>query len=423
MGQPGMPETMVSSTRRRRPSFGRRAQLAALTTSALLVLAACGSDSGSGTSSTTAAPTTAASTAPTSADTGSSEAPTSGSSEAPTSSNGGGGELAPFEEALAAATAAPTYDGPTEGPKPEAGKKIAVVTCAAVNTGCAATADSVKEAGDSVGWETTILDGKGSPTGASQAMISAINSGAEGIVLVAIDSSTILQGMNAAKSAGVPVVSALSDNQMGDGAGQVYAEISGQSELAGSAIADYFIVQSGGTAKVASFHIASLASTTNRYNGFIGEIGKCSGCEVVSDQTYGLVSQAEFTNLIKGTLTANPSIEYIFLDVSQYASIAATALQQMGMDNVGVAGVDCLPPEVQSIKDGTGSVACSNAAVSLAGWPTVNELTRAFAGEPAMEEKIPFRLLTKDIVDVETAPYMDGFTPADGYKQLWGVTS
>jgi ribose transport system substrate-binding protein len=425
-----MPETPSSRTSDH-PRRRRRAGVAAVALAAAVTLTACGSSSpsGSGSSSSAATSSATSSAATSSADTSSAGSSGAGSSSSvssgpASSSGGGGGDLATFQAALDKYTAAPSYDGPTDGPKPEAGKKISVITCAAVNTGCAATADSVKLAGDSVGWNTTILDGKGTPTGASQAMIAAINSGAQGIVLVAIDSTTILQGMSAAKAANVPVVSALSDNKPGDGNGQVYSEISGQSELAGTAIADYFIVKSGGTAKVASFHIASLASTTNRYKGFIGEIGKCSGCSVVSDQTYGLVSQAEFTNLIKGTLTAHPDIQWIFLDVSQYATIADTALQQMNLvGKVGVAGVDCLPAEVQSIKDQSGSVACSNAAVSLAGWPTVNELTRAFAGQPALQEKIPFRLLTKEIVDKETAPYMGGFTPADGYKKLWGVAS
>jgi ribose transport system substrate-binding protein len=330
-------------------------------------------------------------------------------------------DLAGFQAALDKEQAAPKYEGPTSGPKPESGKKVAVITCAAVNTGCAAGAANVVEAAKKIGWEASTLDGKGTPSGASQAMVSAINDGADAIVLIAISSPSIIQGMTAAKKANVPVVSVVADNPVGDGPGDVYAEISGSTVKSGQAIADYFVVKSGGKAKVASFHVASLVSTVNRYKGFINEIKRCADCKVVSDQTYGLVSQSEFANMIKATLNRHPDIQYIFVDISQYATIAATALQQTGQEKkVGIAGVDCLPAEVESIKNQTGEIACANAAVSLDGYAAINEVIRAFAGEDPLDEAYPFRLIDKAIIDKETPPYLGGFTPASGYLHLWG---
>jgi ribose transport system substrate-binding protein len=352
---------------------------------------------------------------------GSSSTPAGGGNSSAAGSTATGGGTASFQADLTKAMAAPTYTGPTTGPAPQSGKKIAVVECAAQNTGCAAAAENVKQANAAIGWSTSILDGKGNPAGASQAMISAINDGADGIVLIAIASPTIIQGMSAAKKANVPVVSVVGDNPVGTGTDQVYAEISGSTVESGKAIADYFIVHSNGKAKVASFHVASLVSTVNRYKGFINEIKKCSGCSVAADKTYGLVSQSEFTNLIKGTINANPGIQYIFVDISQYATIAATALQQMGLQKkIGVAGVDCLPPEVQSIKGQTGEVACANARVALSGYAATNELIRAFAKEKPLDEAYPFRLIDKSIIDKESDPYLGGFDVSQGYLKLWG---
>jgi ribose transport system substrate-binding protein len=337
------------------------------------------------------------------------------------SSASGSTDLSSFQADLAKVEAAPKYEGPTSGPKPTGSEKVAAITCAAVNTGCAAGAANVVEAAKAIGWTATVLDGKGTPAGASQAMVSAINDGAKVIVLIAISSPSIIQGMTAAKRANVPVISVVADNPVGTGPGQVYAEISGQTVQSGKAIADYFVVHSKGTAKVASFHVASLASTRNRYKGFIDEIRRCSGCKVVSDQTYGLVSQSDFANMIKATMNAHPDIQYIFVDISQYATIAATALQQTGQQKkVGVAGVDCLPPEVESIKQGTGEIACANAVVSLDGYPAINEAIRALAGEKPLNEAYPLRLVDKTILDKEQPPYLGGFTPATGYLKLWG---
>ncbi len=326
-----------------------------------------------------------------------------------------------FKAELAKVTAPPKYDGPTKGPVPPTGKRVAVIMCAAVNTGCAAGAANVKEADDALGWTTDVIDGKGTPDEYSKAMIAAINNKADAIVLLAIPSPAIIQGMTAAKDAKVPVISVVGDNPVGSGVGEVYAEISGQTVASGKAIADYFIVASNGTAKVASFHVASLASTVNRYKGFADEVKKCTGCQIVSDQEYGLVSQSEFTNLVKATVNAHPEIQYIFVDISQYATIAATGLKQAGLSSkIGVAGVDCLDAEVQSIKDQTGEVACANATVSLAGYPTTNEVVRALSGLPPLNEAYPLRLITKEIIDKETPPYLGGFTSKTDYLKLWG---
>jgi ABC-type sugar transport system substrate-binding protein len=252
-------------------------------------------------------------------------------------------------------------------------------------------------------------------------MISAVAKHVDGIVLLAIASPTIIQGMTAAKKAGVPVVSVVADNPVGTAPGDVYSEVSGDTVDSGKAIADYFVVASKGTAVAASFHIPSLVSTVNRYKGFINEFNKCTGCKIVSDQKYGIVSQAQFTNVIKATMNAHPDIKYIFVDVSQYATIAANALKGMGLSSkVGVAGVDCLPAEVQSIKDGTGEVACSNDALSESGYATVNEMIRGIAKVAALHEAIPLRLLDKQIVTSDTPPYLGGYTPAAGYLKLWG---
>jgi ribose transport system substrate-binding protein len=266
------------------------------------------------------------------------------------------------------------------------------------------------------------MDGGGSSATTNQDMITAINDGTNGILLDAIDSTTVLQGMEAAKAANVPVISAIADSPVGTAPSDVYSEISGQTVQSGVDIADLFIVLSKGKAQVASFHVSSIASTVNRYKGFKAEMKKCSGCKIVSDQTYGLVSQADFESLIKATLAAHPSIKYIFVDISQYATIAAQALQQLGLQHkVGVAGVDCLAPETQSIAQRTGEVGCAEDAIQFAGGPVVNEFTRAFAGLTAENEAVPLRLLTRQIITSEDPPYLGGFNLLTHYESLWGL--
>lgn len=327
-----------------------------------------------------------------------------------------------FQSRVVAESKIPTYQGPKTAAKPPTGKKITVIECAAANTGCVSVANGIQTAGNAVGWTTTIMDGGGSSATTNQDMITAINAGTNGILLDAIDSSTVLQGMEAAKAANVPVISAIADSPVGTAPSDVYAEISGQTVQSGVDLADLFIVAGKGKAKVAAFHVASIASTVNRYKGFKAEMKKCSGCKIVSDQTYGLVSQSAFISLIKATLAAHPTIQYIFIDISQYATLAAQALQQLGMQHkVGVAGVDCLAPETQSIAHLTGEVGCAEDAIQYAGGPVVNEFTRAFAGLPSLSESVPLRLLTRQIITSGQPPYLGGFDLLAHYESLWGL--
>jgi ribose transport system substrate-binding protein len=337
-----------------------------------------------------------------------------------------------FKAQLAAEEAVPTYHGPTSGPKPQAGKHVFTIVCAATNPGCVQMGTAIKESDDAVGWKTTIMDGKGSPSVTNQDMITAVNSGADAIVLDAIDSRTVVQGMEAARKAHVVVGSNASDNVVGKGLTNVAFEVSAATRPSGKSLADYFVVSSNGHAQVASLHVSTIPGTQHRYEAFMKEFKMCAGCKVVSDQTYGLVSQSDFTSLIKATVAAHPDIQYIFLDISQYATIAGNALGQLGLaQKIHVAGIDCLPPEIESIKLNKGEVACSYDQLEQSGWATTNELTRYWAGLkplPTIEDQVPVRLLTKSIIpncNPNTtgcrASFMGTFTLKPYYLKLWGI--
>jgi ribose transport system substrate-binding protein len=333
--------------------------------------------------------------------------------------------IAAAKAAVLAAEAVPTYQGPTSSPKPQPGKKIFVIPCGSANTGCIEIADSIVQSDNAVGWKTTIMSNTtGTPSTISADMTTAIDDGASGIDLDAITSNTVLAGMEAAKAAHIPVVDTDGDSTVGTATTDVYAAISGQTTQSGRELADYFIVASNGLARVAVFHVATIRGTVHRYQGFMSVMKGCSSCTIVSNQAYGIVSQADFESLIKATVAAHPNIDYIFLDISQYATMAAEALQEMGLEHsIHVAGIDCLPPEVLSIKDNTGEVACAEDALTQSGWPTTNEFIRAFAGLKPLNEAFPLRLLTRSIVATGTPPYLGGFTLKPYYEKLWGLAS
>ncbi len=56
-----------------------------------------------------------------------------------------------------------TWEGPTKGPKPEAGKKIVFLSGDEQNDISHLYGVYIKEAGEKLGWNVTVIDGKGKP--------------------------------------------------------------------------------------------------------------------------------------------------------------------------------------------------------------------------------------------------------------------
>ncbi len=78
-----------------------------------------------------------------------------------------------------------TWEGPTSAPKPEAGKKIVYLSGDEQNDISHLYGVYIKEAGEKLGWDVTIIDGKGSPTSWLAGINQAIALKPDGIALFA----------------------------------------------------------------------------------------------------------------------------------------------------------------------------------------------------------------------------------------------
>ena len=64
------------------------------------------------------------------------------------------------------------WKGPTTGPKPIAGKRVAIIPCGLITEGCNRPARAATEAAKTIGWVPTVLDGQ-ADTGKQLAAINA----------------------------------------------------------------------------------------------------------------------------------------------------------------------------------------------------------------------------------------------------------
>jgi ribose transport system substrate-binding protein len=97
------------------------------------------------------------------------------------------------------------WRGPTSAPKPVPGKHVAYLANDAQNDATQEWANAVKEAGAKLGWETTIIDGHGSPVGWQQGFNQAIALKVDGIVTDA-DAASLQPQIQDAKSKGIVIV-------------------------------------------------------------------------------------------------------------------------------------------------------------------------------------------------------------------------
>ena len=106
-------------------------------------------------------------------------------------------------EALSSPSA---WKGPTTGPKPLPGKKIAIVTCALLTEGCNRPARAATEAVKKIGWSPTVFDGQGDTGKQLAAINAAVDGKYDAIIVILIDPIQVNEGIKRAIAANIPVV-------------------------------------------------------------------------------------------------------------------------------------------------------------------------------------------------------------------------
>ena len=98
-----------------------------------------------------------------------------------------------------------TWEGPTAAPKPDKGKKVVFLSGDEQNDISHLYGVYIKEAGEKLGWDVTIIDGKGSPTSWLAGMNQAIALKPDGIAMFA-DAASLQDPIKAGVAQGIKFV-------------------------------------------------------------------------------------------------------------------------------------------------------------------------------------------------------------------------
>lgn len=396
----------------------RRLALAAgVLSAAALALAACSSDpvgTGSDDESTEA---TTGTTQTTDAETGGDDE----ASEAPQAS--GDEFLAQARELVEAASG--TGEGftpPSGGPQAQSpGGTIVYIGADLTNGGINAVGEGVQEAADAIGWDLTILDGKASAQGRTEALSQAIAMQPEGIILGGFDAKEQASAIREATGLDIPVVGWHAGPEAGPMPEEgVFVNVTTDATEVAELAAAYVVADSDGTAGVAIFTDRQYEIAVAKSDAINDYIEQCAECTVFAYENSPIAeADSRMPSLISSLLQQHgDELTYLIGINGNYFGGAQSALRAAGIDGAGppqgVAAGDGDAAEFQRIRNVDYQSATVAEPINLQGWQLVDELNRAVAGEePSGFVALP------GLITVGNVPSEGLFDPDSGYREIY----
>jgi ribose transport system substrate-binding protein len=325
----------------------------------------------------------------------------------------------------------PTWRGPKSSPKPATGKTVYVISCSPDTEGCQRDVRAAVDAMKTIGWSAKRLDSNGTPANFASLMDQAINGGADGIIDASFPTAAIQKQIDTAKSKGIPVVSMLSGNaapNIGKGfKGGFFTEVDTSSDKQGQLASDWIVSQTNGNAKIGLINEPAFPIQNKRVDAFKAQFKRCGGCKLYPDINIPVAKLAsDATPAMVNFFRAHPDVNYFWATYDGAGVFAVQAVNEAGVKGkVPIIGVDGNSPNLKFIKDGNVQVATVVSPHEWIGWAAVDQMNRAFAGEPPAPEwkpnggGIPTKIITKENLPAGSN-FQGDLDYQAKFKQLWG---
>jgi len=342
--------------------------------------------------------------------------------------------MAKAKEYIAEATAPVTkWDGPTTGPKAQGKKLVIYVSTDQRNGGAQGVGDGAAEAAKAIGWDFRILDGQGSVPGRTSAMSQAIALKADGIILGSPDAVEQAPEIEEAVKAGIKVVGWHSGPAPGkiEANPNVFTNITTDPNEVAKASGLYAVVDSNGAAGVILFTDSIYAIATAKTNAEKAAIEGCSGCKVLSIEDTPIGDLANRMPQLTTSLLSKfgKAWTYSIAVNDLYFDFSAPSLTSAGIDPAAgyprqISAGDGSVPAFQRIRAKQYQLATVAEPLHLHGWQAVDEMNRAFAGQPPSGYVAHVHLFINANIDKDGGA-QNIFDPGNGYKdeykKIWGV--
>lgn len=317
--------------------------------------------------------------------------------------------------------------GPTEGPKPEPGTKVVYIPTDAQNALSVEWGNQIQEAAQQIGWDVTVIDGKGTAQGWTAALNQAIAL-KPAAIMTSMDVTTVKELALEADAQGIKVIG-LHGVALPGPAPDVglFSNITSDPHDIGKAEADYIIADSCGTGKAIVLYDGNYEIARTKAEAMRDQFAKCTTCELLDYVNSPLSEITTRTPQVFANWAAKYGTGwYVMTIYDGYYDFGIPALKTGGIepDQVMLVGSDGTKEAYDRIRAGEYQVATVPEPPSLQAYQALDDAVRAAAGlEPANWTQ-PVFLVVKENIEIEGGPDSI-FIPSNDFKnrylELWGV--
>ena len=325
------------------------------------------------------------------------------------------------EIAEAAMQPTTSFAGPTSGPAAESGKRVIFLACGFAGEGCLTSAQAAAGAGEALGWDVKTVDGKFDPRVFARTIQEAIDQKVDGIIIDAIDADAVAEPIKKAREAGIVVGSYDSRNEPSDTGVSFDVRMSFPKQ--GEALAAFMIWKTDGKANPFILNSPEFKGTAEWTAAAADMFKACSTCKVVGEQDFtATVAATQLPPLAVSQKRQHTEMNALLVPYDAAVLPIIPSMKQAGvLSDVFVGTFNATKPSVELIRKGdlTATVAEPH---GWGVWATFDNMNRVFAGQEAVEQNIPIRLITKDNVgDIPEGQAWDGDTVdyKAAYKKIW----
>jgi ribose transport system substrate-binding protein len=343
-----------------------------------------------------------------------------------------GDALAAAKALIAASTAhVTTWDGPTSGPPAQKGKFVVYPSQDQRNGGALGVGNGVQEACQAIGWEFRLIDGKGTTNGQTDAINQAIALKPDGIILGTIDAQLQKTAISDAVAQGIKIVGWHSAGTPGPAPDlNLITNIESDPAQTGKVSGAYTVAMADGKAGVAIFTDNTYAIAVVKSGAMQDAVQAVEGSKVLAFEDTPIADvQTRMPPLMTSLYQQfGDQLNWMIAVNDLYFDFAIPSLRTLNASPSGppqmVSGGDGSVSAYERVRQGQYQAATIPEPLNLHGWQTVDEMNRAFAGQPPSGYVTPVHVVTIDNIQYDGGPN-NIFDPDNGYrdqyKKIWGI--
>lgn len=314
------------------------------------------------------------------------------------------------------------FTGPTTSPGPVPKGKSVVSIYSVPAPLPQRSAGGVVTAAKAIGWSGKVVFGQGTPTGWLAAVNTAVQGGANAVVMSAGVPALIAPGIAKAKAAGAPFVDVF--NIVKNPPPGLVAQVGPPERIEGYRLAEWIVQNTGGKgAQIITYNSPQFSDLQVALAGFQQGIKDAGSNYQIVNTTLSPatdIGSAAGAQRMAALFRKYPQAKYIFCLSESWAGTFAQAVQETGRKDVTGLGTDgdfFLP----QIRQGANFVEIGPDTTEY-GWFAMDAILRAMNHKPQVKYNVPFELFDKtNAKSTKGAGISNAYDFQSAWLKLWGV--